>query len=143
MSAPVLTPRTGRLDRLRAPLLVGGGVALATVALHFRDPHRHASWGLCPWYELTGIYCPGCGGLRAVNDLGNGRLVDAASSNLVFVAMVPVLIGAWLLWTRRAWTGAAPSGRRFWTPYTITAMSVVVLCFTVLRNTPAGHWLAP
>ena len=50
------------------------------------------SWGYCPWLALTGQYCPGCGSLRAVNDLDHGDLLGAASSNLVFVAMVPLLV---------------------------------------------------
>ena len=33
----------------------------------------------------VGIWCPACGGLRAVNDLTNGDVLGAASSNLVFV----------------------------------------------------------
>ena len=43
-----------------APALTIGGLGLATLALHLRDPHAHGSWGLCPSAAI-GIYCPGCG----------------------------------------------------------------------------------
>ncbi len=133
-----------RLDRMRGPLVTAGVVGVLTVALHFRDPHDAGSWGGCPWLALTGQYCPGCGGLRAVNDLGNGDLLGAASSNLVFVAMVPVLVLWWMLWAGRAWTGTQSSPRRTSHPgLWIAAFSLAMLVFTVVRNLPAGSWLAP
>src|SRR5918994_5670912 len=100
----VLRERT-RFERLRTPLLTGGLVGGLTIALHFRDPHVSGSWAICPFYALTGLYCPGCGGLRAVNDLTNADLIGAASSNLVFVALVPLIVLWWVRWTGRAWSG--------------------------------------
>ena len=72
------------------PVLTIGGLAAATLALHLRDPHVSHSWGVCPLYALTGLYCPGCGGLRGVNDLSNGHVGAAASSNLLLVLAIPV-----------------------------------------------------
>jgi hypothetical protein len=137
-----------RWDRLRTPLLSGGLVGGLTIALHFRDPHSSGSWGYCPFYALTGLYCPGCGGLRAVNDLTNGDFAGAASSNLVLLVMIPVVVVFWLRWTGRAWSGAAPApaGRErpgvrvgVW----VVVLSVVLVVFVVLRNLPMGSWLAP
>lgn len=112
-----------------------------------RDPHSSGSWGYCPWLQLTGHFCPGCGALRAVNDLTNGDLAGAMSSNLLFVAAIPLLVLWWLTWTGRAWTGrdrevrALPGSRH---PGTWIAVFVVVmLVFVVLRNLPSGSWLAP
>jgi hypothetical protein len=147
MELAVEAPEATRWERLRNPLLTGGVVAGVTIALHFRDPHASGSWGYCPFYALTGLYCPGCGGLRAVNDLTNGDLVGAASSNLVFVVLIPVIVVGWLRWTGRAWSGApAPAPReRFgvraggWA----MALAVVLAVFAVLRNLPIGGWLAP
>src|SRR4051812_42007610 len=90
-------PRTRR-ERMTAPVLVGALAVAGTWALHVRDPHASGSWGYCPWKLLTGMDCPGCGTLRAVNDLTNGDLIGAASSNLLFVAAVPVVVVLWLAW---------------------------------------------
>jgi hypothetical protein len=128
--------------RLSAPLVTAGVVAAATVALRLRDPHDSGSWGYCPWKLLTGLDCPGCGSLRAVNDLTHGDVVAAASSNLLFVVAVPIVVVLWLFWVRRSWTGAAP--RRLSTRTTKvlwTSTLVVAVVFTVLRNTPWGSWL--
>ena len=31
----------------------------------------------CPFYALTGLYCPGCGGQRAVRALFGGRFLES------------------------------------------------------------------
>lgn len=134
-----------RFERLRGPLVTAAVVGGLTIALHFRDPHAAGSWGECPWLALTGLYCPGCGGLRAVNDLTNGDLAGAASSNLVFVVMIPALVLWWLSWTRVAWSGTSGSGHRArrHTGVWIAVFTVVMVVFGVLRNLSFGSWLAP
>jgi hypothetical protein len=127
---------------MAGPLVVAAVVGVAVVALHLRDPHDSGSWGYCPWKLLTGLDCPGCGTLRAVNDLTNGNLVGAASSNLLFVASIPLAVALWLAWARRSWEGSRPTPRsgRTTTAVWVAAM-IVTVTFTVLRNTPAGSWL--
>jgi hypothetical protein len=126
-------------------VLLAGVVLLASLALHVRDPHQQGSWGFCPWLLLTGTYCPGCGGLRAVNDLTNGRLLTAASSNLLVVGAVPLALWLWARSVRQAWDGV----RRSWSQRRVnvawTLVVVAVVAYWVLRNLPldALAWLAP
>ena len=131
-----------RAERMRAPLLAIGGLAAATLALHVRDPHVSHSWGVCPLYALTGLYCPGCGGLRGVNDLSNGQVGAAASSNLLLVVLAPValvLLGRWVYLT---WRGGdvqvVPPVPRWLS----TGLILAAVAFTVVRNLP-GSSLAP
>ena len=128
----------GRARRLRAPLGAAAAIGAATVGLLLRDPHRHGSWGLCPFKAITGWDCPLCGGLRAVNDLGRAHVIDAAHSNLLFVATLPLVAVLWASWVRDSWTGSStrvpPAAVR---PLVATAL-VVAVAFTVLRNTPWG-----
>jgi len=130
---------TTRAHRLRQPVGTAAVLGLATLALRLRDPHRHGSWGLCPFKAITGWDCPLCGGLRAVNDLGHGRLIDAAHSNLLFVASIPLLVALWALWLRRGWTGQLGPRLpvRAVRPL-LVAGAVLLLAFTVYRNTPWG-----
>jgi hypothetical protein len=131
-----------RAERMRTPLLAIGGLAAATLALHVRDPHVSHSWGVCPLYALTGLYCPGCGGLRGVNDLTDGHVGAAASSNLLLVLLAPVAIVLLGRWAYASWRGqeirVVPPIPR-WLGTTLILGAVV---FTVLRNLP-GSWLAP
>ncbi len=128
---------------LRAPALVGAAGLGAAVLLHLHDPHDSGSYGYCPFLQLTGKPCPGCGGLRAVNDLTRGDFVAAVSSNVLAVALVAGLgggVGA---------VGRAPAARqgrsddRAELRGGLAMLVAVVLAFGVLRNTPWGSWLAP
>lgn len=110
------------------------------MALHVRDPHEQGTWGICPTKFLFGFDCPGCGGLRAVNDLTHGDVVGAASSNLLFVVSVPFLLVAWLLWLRRASRGERWQPGRRASLWAWSALAVLMV-FVVVRNLP-GSWLA-
>ena len=137
--APTL-PRQGSAR----PLLAAGGVAVLTLALRLHDPHQRGSWGLCPLRALTGLDCPGCGGLRAVNDLTHGDLGAAASSNLFFVVSIPLIVALWTAWL---WRSRQPSGskRRPLPPGRAKMLVSIYLgamvVFTIFRNTPWGHSL--
>lgn len=138
-------PDTGadRRARLTAPVLVAGGVLGASVLLHLRDPNASGSYLFCPWLVLTGTYCPGCGGLRAVNALTHADLGRAASSNLLLVGAVPLLVVLWLRWVSDRWRGVVrvTGGRRG--VACAAALAAVLALFWVLRNLPGLAWLAP
>jgi hypothetical protein len=131
-----------RRQRMRTPVLVIGGLAVVTLALRLRDPHEHGSWGICPSAAL-GVYCPGCGGLRAVNDLTHGDPLGAASSNLAFVVALPFIVVGLALWAVGRWRGhpyRVPMSMI--TPLAYASLALLGV-FTVLRNLPVGSWLAP
>jgi hypothetical protein len=113
------------------------------VVLHLRDPHQSGSYLFCPWLVLTGTYCPGCGGLRAVNDLSRGDLVAAASSNLLFVGSIPLVLLLWVRWFGDRWRGVrrAVDHRRgvLWA----SVFGVLALLFWLARNLPGLEWLTP
>src|SRR3954454_359883 len=132
-----------RGERVRGPVVLAGALLTVSLLLHLRDPHRGGSWGQRPWLLLTGTYCPGCGGLRAVNDLTRGDVGAAASSNLLFVASLPVLVTWWTHTVMHRWRGVAvrASSRRH--VVLALAFSALAVAFWVLRNTGAGAGLAP
>ena len=145
MTSTVHTPATerSRLHRIKGPTLVAGAVIGASLLLHVRDPHQSGSWGFCPWLLLTGTSCPGCGGLRAVNDLTRGDLAAAASSNLLFVSAVPLLVFFWSRWFADRWAGVHRRVGSRRALVSAGAFLAVAMVFAVVRNTPWGAWLAP
>jgi Protein of unknown function (DUF2752) len=126
-----------------APGLTIGGLALATLALHIRDPHQHGSWGLCPMYAATGLYCPGCGGLRAVNDLTDGHVGAALSSNILVTLGIPFAVVALAIWALDRWSGRTRTVDWQRRQRYAVVLGVVLAIFTVVRNLPFGSWLAP
>ena len=141
-SRPAVAREGSRARRLVAPFATAGVVGALTLALHARDPHTPGSWGFCPVRYLTGLDCPGCGGLRAVNDLTHLDVAGAASSNLLLVLAIPVLVVLWAAWVRRAWRG---HGRVLPVPRPLLWGQVALglaIVFAVVRNLPVGAWLA-
>jgi hypothetical protein len=90
---------------LTAPALWAGAGLLAVGLLTARDPHVHGTWGSCVFRSVTGVPCPGCGGLRAVNDLAHGEVAAALASN-AWVALSLAGLGLW--WV--AWVAARLRG---------------------------------
>jgi hypothetical protein len=129
------------LAGLRDPVavLAVGAAALAVVALV--DPNEPGHYPTCPFFALTGHWCPGCGSLRALHALTHGDLGAAAGLNLLALASLPVLVGIWLRWTRRSWTGAqrAHPLPAVW----LWTLAVLVVVFGLVRNLPFGSALAP
>ena len=134
-------PTASRWHRMLAPAVTIGALGAATVALHLRDPHAEGSWGYCP-SALLGVACPGCGGLRAVHDLTHLQLADAASSNLLFVLALPVVLLALGRWVVDQWRGTPRVTRVELAWVATTGVLTLLVAFTVLRNLP-GSWLAP
>ncbi|MFE4503682.1 DUF2752 domain-containing protein [Rhodococcus sp. NPDC056743] len=127
---------------LSAPAGVAAAGVSAFTLLHLRDPHNSGSYGICPMYALTGLWCPACGGLRAVNDLTNLDIGAALSSNVLIVPFIAVLVVAWVRWIVRRWNGS--TDRMIVLRPAMTVMVLVTLvAFTVVRNTSWGSWLAP
>jgi len=127
---------------LTRPAAAAGAVAGAALLLRLRDPRSPGSYGLCPFETVTGWSCPACGSLRAIHHLASGQVVEAASSNVLLVAMVPVAALIWASWALAAWRGQRPSGRwRAWLPTPV--LLTVLVAFTLIRNLTVGAELAP
>ena len=143
LTAPSEAEAPSRWQRIRPAVVVAAVVLVLSVALHFRDPHKSGSWGFCPWLVMTGTYCPGCGGLRAVNDLTRGDLASAASSNLVFVSSIPLVTWMWARSLGQRWRGAQHPLPHAFVTAAATAGILLVLAFWLLRNLSFASWLAP
>jgi hypothetical protein len=141
-SAPGRTGAGSRWHRVATPVATTAGLAGLTLALHVRDPHEQYSWGFCP-SAMLGFWCPGCGGLRAVNDLTHLDVAAAASSNLLVVAALPFAVLALVLWTLDRWRGAPAGARYRRLRRLLPALLVLVAAFVLVRNLTVGAWLAP
>lgn len=124
-------PSRGRLYTAlgTGAVFVGG---LAYIGLG--DPHRPNFFLPCPFYVATGLYCPGCGGLRMVHDVLHLDLAAAVVDNAVALIGLPLLL-AWILVRRR-------SGRPWMTPAAAVFIIAVAVTWTVVRNLP-GFPLVP
>ncbi|PSJ27296.1 hypothetical protein B7P34_18355 [Streptosporangium nondiastaticum] len=128
--------------RIAAPLGVAGGLAAAAGYVAAVDPNRPGRYPACPLLRCTGLYCPGCGGLRGLHALTHGDLPGALGANALAVAAYAAFAVFWCVWFTRALRGRggvslSPRARHWW------GLGAVVTLFTVLRNLPVGTALAP
>nr|WP_240979481.1 DUF2752 domain-containing protein [Streptomyces sp. HNM0574] len=129
------------VPRLAAPVgtLVAVGAAFAYVGSV--DPNEPGHYPTCPLLYLTGIYCPGCGGLRTAHAVAHGELTTALATNVLAVAAFVAFAVFWLVWVVRAARGlptSVPLSRTH-----LWALGGLTLAFTVVRNLPFGAALAP
>ena len=126
---------------LRAPLILGASAAVGVLVIALHDPHISGSYGVCPLYATTGLWCPFCGGLRATHDLARGDVFAAWDMNPLWVVVAPLLVLAWFRWLVAAARGRTMRRLPVALPWVTLG---VVLAFGVLRNLPTLEaYLAP
>lgn len=141
-SAPPVSARDTAGGRARTPLAVLGLAVSAVGVLATVSPEEPGHYPTCPFLAATGWWCPGCGSLRAVHALAHGDIATAVERNVLTVAAVPALAVAWVVWLRRSVTGRARSSRAA-PVVALWLLLAAIVGFWVLRNVPAGSWLAP
>jgi hypothetical protein len=132
---------TRRREALSVAAVTLGGLAVGAT-LFAIDPNEPGHYPTCPFLATTGLWCPGCGSLRATHDLLHGDLAGALARNPMAVLAVPYLVLAFVTWILRVSGRAAPRSTSL-PPWTIWALLGAVLAFGVLRNVPGWTWLSP
>lgn len=138
--APGRAPAS-RFRRLATPVGVLAVVVGAFAYVGTVDPNEPGHYPACPLLQLTGVLCPGCGGLRSAHAVAHGDLATALGSNAAAVVGYAVFAVVWVLWAVRA-----NRGRRLsitLAPVYWWAIGALLLIFAVVRNLPFGSALAP
>ncbi len=111
-----------------------GVFLLLGVYLRFRHLNLDKFFLPCILYSLTGAYCPGCGGTRAVQFLFQGRLLKALIYHpLVFYT---ALVGGWFMLSQtveRLSRHKLPIGMKYHDNYLWAAIIIVIVNF-ILKN---------
>ena len=128
---------TNRSFRIIIVLAAGAGLLL----YFFIEP-KDGNLPKCIFHELTGFYCPGCGGQRSLHSFLNGNFLKAIDYNLLFILLLPFILYFMFVFI----TGKKYSASSFiYKPYFSLTIAIVVVSFWVLRNIPVKpfSWLAP
>ena len=113
-----------------AGLLAAGAGALM---LFLFPPEQHAFYPRCLFHTLTGLQCPGCGGLRAVSRLLHGDWQAAFRLNPLLTALAPIFV---LLAAARVvrWRTGHDFLSRCYEPVWLWIFLAVTLLFGLSRN---------
>ena len=112
------------------------------------DPAHSLIFPPCPLRYFTGLYCPGCGSLRAIHALLQGDLRQAWAMNALTVTMLPFIGYGLISEIHRHFRGRPMPGMMMPASWTRPLCAVMVL-FGIARNLPfhsfnlldPGAWL--
>ena len=112
-------------------------LALLLWMLATYHPVEHRIYPICAFHRVTGLHCPGCGGLRATHHLTNGRVGAAFRNHPAYILSLPLLAGMAGIW---AWHRVRareelPRTRRVYS-WLLKSMLALFLVLGVLRNLP-------
>ncbi len=121
--------------RVAAPLGLLAGAAAAFAFVAAVDPNEPGHYPACPLLQYTGLYCPGCGGLRSAHAFAHGDLATALGANAMAVAGYAVFAALMLVWLVKAVRGV-----RFHLtvhPVAWWVLGTGAALFCVIRNLPS------
>jgi hypothetical protein len=129
-------PGPGRAIGPRGRLAAGLLLALAgLVVLFTHDPATSGVFPPCPLHAVTGLYCPGCGSLRALHQMLHGNLYAAFRLNPLMVVSIPFLaypLASAIIYLIRG----RPLPRVLVSATWVWIVLTVVVLYAILRNIP-------
>ena len=90
----------------------------------------------CPFHSLTGLWCPGCGGQRALFLLLQGDVVASFRSNIFLIPIIVFLFYWYVDWVEQTFF---EQRKKLYTNHTTNYFRLIlwiVLIYFVLRNLP-------
>ncbi len=109
-------------------------IVAAFVALLLIDPLTCGISLRCPFKALTHLYCPGCGGQRAIHAFLHGHLSEALRYNYMFIIFIPLLVVVFL----SHFVLSYRMGRRIKTFMSSNSISMTLIAltiaWTIIRN---------
>jgi hypothetical protein len=124
-----------------APAVVAAAAGGAAGLLVAVDPGVPGHYPTCPFYAITGLYCPGCGTLRLVHQLLTGHPGAALGLNPLFMVIAPFLLYAYLRWAAERVAGVRLPAIKA-PPWAIRLVPVLFIVFGVVRNIPIAPFTA-
>jgi len=120
-------------------MLSGAYCALTVIgvaSLAFLDPAETTFIPMCPCRLLTGLYCPGCGSLRAIHAMTHLRIDRAFGYNPLLVLFVPLFI--WFFAANLVTACWGPEKIKFSLPPAFAkSLLLIIVAYFVIRNIPA------
>jgi len=87
----------------------------------------------CPFYSITGLYCPGCGSQRAIHQFLNGHILEGLKHNFLILILATVLIYDGTIFLLNHFT-KNPLNNLLHQSRITKGILIIILSFWVLRN---------
>lgn len=111
--------------------------------MYYNYEESDSGWSVqCGLYQATGLYCPGCGGQRALHYLLHGQIGKALRYNLLFVAGIPFFIYLYYVLVRVYLLKGKYNAQSFIFSKNFAIIFLLIfLVYFVLRNIPFSPFI--
>ena len=116
--------------------IVGILVLLLVSLYYFFNPTVSNFFPKCPFYIMTGLFCPGCGSQRAIHDMMHLNIFEAINHNALMFFKFTFGIGLYL-YSKKKFSDL------IYHPKSPLIIFGIIFLFGVLRNLNKFHFLAP
>lgn len=99
------------------------------------NPYGNIYFPKCPFRELTGLKCPGCGSQRAIHYLLNFDILNAIKENVILVLSIPYILTGLVFDTLKKPNEKVLKWRKvLFGQKAIFLILTVIIAFWILRN---------
>jgi len=110
-------------------------VTILAILYRTYNPNGNIYFPKCPFRELTGFKCPGCGSQRAVHYLLNFDIYSATKENAILVLSIPyILTGLVFDLMKRPNERILKWRKRLFGQKAIFIILTIIIAFWILRN---------
>jgi Protein of unknown function (DUF2752) len=127
-AATAMMPR-----RLQGAMWAGATFAILAVVYAF-PPDKYSFYPRCPFYAVTHLLCPGCGGTRALYEMLHLNLAGALHYNALVTVLAPMVL-VWLAWSCYQALRYDRSLEIPWPRTMALSLGVASVLFAVIRDT--------
>lgn len=123
------------ISRQKIGLIIFGVlIFFGILALYlFWNPSDSNIFPKCPFYSLSGIYCPGCGSQRAAHKMLNGNIIEGIRHNYLIALLVLVLLYQSFIYIMNSALNKEVTNLLHKSKVTLGILITVIL-FWILRN---------
>jgi Protein of unknown function (DUF2752) len=132
LPAPPARPTRSRATRWLCASGMAAACAGVATYIYTVDPNVSKAYPQCPLKAITGLDCPGCGGLRATHSLLHGDIAGAFDHNVIAAIFVPVMAYLIVRWVLQQFDISVPAIRL--PKWAAVAVPILILAFTIVRN---------
>ena len=110
-------------------------VTILAILYRTYNPSGNIYFPKCPFRELTGLKCPGCGSQRAIHYLLNFDILNATKENAILVLSLPYILTGLVFDLLKQPNGKILKWRkRLFGQKAIFVILTIIIAFWILRN---------
>lgn len=117
-------------------LIVFIGISVFEIFFYFKNVHYFPVYPRCPFYLFTGLFCPGCGSIRAITSMIRGNFRQAFHYNILIIEAVFLFLFVLVLQMSVSETQRQRIIGNLYSTFFIKIVLIIIMCFFILRNIP-------